>query len=78
MSKPKREMERHSGTGHSIKEPAKRDGGGGHGWGNDTEEIHDAVVKHVEEEKAAESGANEKKKANLQKQTKQIRKTMVI
>jgi len=62
MSKPKREMERHSGTGHSIKEPAKRDGGGGHGWGNDTEEIHDAVVKHVEEEKAAESGANEKKR----------------
>jgi len=58
MSKEKRELERHSGTGHSIKEGPKRSGGGGHNWGDDVQEMQDAITKHVETE-AKEQGAHD-------------------
>jgi len=53
MSKPKREFERHSGTGTPLKPQAKKSGGGQHNWGGSEEEIKDAVVAHEEEKESA-------------------------
>jgi len=53
MSKNKRELDRHPGTGGSIKSDAKRSGAGQHNWGNDQSAIDDAVVAHKEAEAVA-------------------------
>jgi len=57
MSKNKREHDRHSGTGGSIKADAKKSGAGQHNWGGADEAIVDAVVEHKETEAAAVAAA---------------------
>jgi len=52
-AKPKREFERHSGTGGPIKPDSKRSGAGQHNWGDDQEIIGDAVTAHKEAEATA-------------------------
>ncbi|ETO09716.1 hypothetical protein RFI_27661 [Reticulomyxa filosa] len=52
VGKTKREHDRHSGTGQAINDNTKRGGGGGHNWGDASEQIRDAVDKHVEEDAA--------------------------
>ncbi|WIA29276.1 hypothetical protein OEZ86_011781 [Tetradesmus obliquus] len=38
-------MERHSGTGHPIKEQAKKGGGGGGNWGSYKDDIEEAKAE---------------------------------